>query len=122
MAELCTKRRIKHLNFSTYRPKMNGVVEIVNKNLKKIIQKLVVTYKDWHEMLPCALHAYRTTVRTSVGATPYALVYEMEVVTPLEMEIPSLRILKDTKLDESEWARVFKEGDLVLKKISLGED
>ena len=111
-------------------------------------------------MLPCALHAYRTTVRTSVGATPYALVYGMEAVAPLEMEIPSLRILKEADLDESEWARVrfeqlnlidekrlavvchhqlyqgriakaynkrvkprmFKEGDLVLKKISVGED
>ena len=80
----------------------------------------------------------------------------------LEVEIPSLRILKDAELDESKWVRlrfkqlnliderrltaichhqlyqsritkaynkkvkprVFKEGDLVLKKISLasGED
>ena len=71
---------------------MNGAIEATNKNLKKIIQKMVVTYKDWHEMLPYALHAYRTTVRTSIGATPYALVYGMEVVTPLEIEIPSLRV------------------------------
>ena len=121
---------------------------------------MVVTYKDWHEMLPCALHAYRTTVRTSTGATPYALVYGMEAVTPLEMEIPSLRVLKNAELDESDWAkvrfeqlnlvdekrlaaichhqlyqsriaraynkkvkpRIFKEGDLVLKKISIRED
>ena len=41
---------------------MNGVVEEANKNLKKIIQKMVVAYKDWHGMLPYALHAYRTTV------------------------------------------------------------
>jgi len=141
---------------------MNGAVEAPNKNLKKIIQKMVVTYKDWHEMLSYALHAYRTTVRTSTNATPYSLVYGMEAVMPLEVEIPSLRILKDAELDESKWARlrfeqlnliderrltaichhqlsqsriakaynkkvkprVFKEGDLVLRKISLasGED
>jgi hypothetical protein len=35
--ELCTKRKIKHSNSFPYRPKMNGVVEIANKNLKKII-------------------------------------------------------------------------------------
>jgi hypothetical protein len=29
---------------------MNGAVEAANKNVKKIIQKMVVTYKDWHEM------------------------------------------------------------------------
>jgi len=27
---------------------MNGAVEAANKNIKKIIQKMVVTYKDWH--------------------------------------------------------------------------
>jgi hypothetical protein len=78
-------------------------VEAANKNIKKIIQKMVVTYKDWHEMLPFALHAYRTTVRTSTGATPYSLVYGMEAVMPLEVEIPSLRVLMDSELEEAEW-------------------
>ena len=75
---------------------MNGAVEAANKNIKKIIQKMVVTYKDWHEMLSFALHAYRTAVRTSTGATPYSLVYGMEAVMPLEVEIPSLRVLMDS--------------------------
>jgi len=70
---------------------MNGAVETANKNIKKIIQKMVVTYKDWHEMLSFALHAYRTIVRTLTKATPYSLVYGMEKVMPLEVEIPSLR-------------------------------
>ncbi|KAI5433281.1 hypothetical protein KIW84_020529 [Lathyrus oleraceus] len=43
-------------------PKMNGAVEAANKNIKKIVQKMVVTYKDWHEMLPFALHGYRTSL------------------------------------------------------------
>jgi ABC-type nickel/cobalt efflux system permease component RcnA len=69
---------------------MNGVAEAANKNLKKIIQKIVVTYKDLHEMLSYALYAYRTTIKTSTNTTPYSLVYGMEVVIPLEIEIPSL--------------------------------
>jgi hypothetical protein len=87
IVELCTKWKIKHLNSSPYRPKMNGAVEAAYKNIKKIIQKMVVTYRDWHEMLPFALHAYHTTVRTSTGTIPYYLVYGMEVVMPLEVEI-----------------------------------
>jgi hypothetical protein len=83
---------------------MNGVVEAANKNLKKIIQKIMVTYKDLLEMLSYALHAYRTIIKTSTNTTPYSLVYGMEVVIPLEIEIPSLRILKDLELNESEWA------------------
>jgi hypothetical protein len=75
--ELCTKWKIKHLNFSPYRPKMNNAIKAANKNLKKIIQKMVVIDKDWNEMLPFVFYAYRTMVRTSTGATPYSLVYRM---------------------------------------------
>jgi ribonuclease HI len=103
MAELCRDFKIEHHNSSPYRPKMNGVVEAANKNIKKIVQKMVVTYKDWHEMLPFALHGYRTSIRTSTGVTPYQLVYGMEAVLPIEVEIPSLRVLMDVKLDEAEW-------------------
>jgi len=65
MSELCEEFKIQHHNYTPYRPNMNGVVEAENKNIKKIVQKMVVTYKDWHEMLPFAFHGYRTSVRTS---------------------------------------------------------
>ena len=103
MKELCESFKIEHHNSSPYRPKMNGAVEAANKNIKKILQKMVKTYKDWHEMLPFALHGYRTSVRTSTGATPFSLVYGMEAVLPIEVEIPSMRILMETKLEEAEW-------------------
>jgi hypothetical protein len=102
IVELCTKWKIKHSNSSPYRLEMNGVVEASNKNIKKIIQKIVVIYKDWHEMLSFALHAYRTAVRTSTGTTPYSLGYGMEAVMLLEVEIPSLRVLMDLELEEAE--------------------
>ena len=56
--------KIQHHNFSLYWMKMNGVVEAANKNINKIIQMMMVTYKDWHEMLPFALHGYRTSAQT----------------------------------------------------------
>jgi len=64
MIELCREFKIQHHISSPYRQKMNGAVEATNKNIKKIIQKMVVTYKDWHEMLPFALHGYHTLART----------------------------------------------------------
>ena len=86
---------------------MNGAVEAANKNIKKIIQKMTVTYKDWHEMLPFALHGYRTTVRTSTGATPFSLVYGMEAVLPIEVQIPSTRVLQGEELGEDEWVQTL---------------
>lgn len=35
--ELCKNFKIEHHNSSPYQPKMNGVVEITNKNIKKIM-------------------------------------------------------------------------------------
>jgi len=101
MTELCEEFKIHHHNSSPYHPKRNGAVEAADKNIKKIIQKMVVTYKDWHEMLPFALHGYRTSVQTSTGATPFSLVYGMEAVLPFEVEIPSLRVLMETELKEA---------------------
>nr|KYP76770.1 Pol polyprotein [Cajanus cajan] len=105
MKELCEGFKIQHHNSSPYHPKMNGAIKAANKNIKKIIQKMVVTYEDWHEMLFFALHGYQTFVRTSTGATPYSMVYGMEAVLPIEVEIPFLRVLAETKLEEAEWVQ-----------------
>ncbi|CAI8610616.1 unnamed protein product [Vicia faba] len=105
ITSLCEQFMIQHHNSSPYWPKMNGVVEATNKNIKKIIQKMTVTYKDWHEMLPFDLHGYRTTTRTSTEATPYYLVYDMEAILPIEVYIPSLRIMKDAGLNEDNWVQ-----------------
>ncbi|XP_027768271.1 uncharacterized protein LOC114074457 [Solanum pennellii] len=54
-------------------------------------------------MLPYALLGYRMTVRTSIGSTPYLLVYGTEAVIPAEVEIPSLRIIQEAELSNAEW-------------------
>jgi len=56
-------------------------------------------------MFPFALHGYQTSVCTSTGVTPFSLVYGMEVMLPFEVEVPSLRILSESGLEESEWAQ-----------------
>lgn len=88
---------------------MNGAVEAANKNIKKILQKMTDTYRDWHEKLPFALFAYRTSIRSSTGATPFSLVYGMEAVLPVEIEVPSLRILMETELEEADWVQARAE-------------
>jgi len=106
MKEMCEDFKIQHNNSTPYRPKMNEAVEAANKNVKKIIQKMTVSYKDWHEMLPFTLHDNWTSVCTLTGATSFSLVYGMEVVLPFEVEVPSLRILVEFELKESKWAQV----------------
>ncbi|KAI5436135.1 hypothetical protein KIW84_022547 [Lathyrus oleraceus] len=98
---------------SGFIPKMNGVVQAANKNIKKIVKP----YKDWHEMLPFSVHGYRTSVCTSTGATPFSLVYGMEAFLPIEVEFPSLRLITDVKLDEAEWVQNrFDQLNLIKEK------
>ena len=56
---------IEHHKSSPYRPQANGAVEVANKNVKNILAKMVVTYKDWAEKLPFNLWGYRTSIHAS---------------------------------------------------------
>ena len=53
---------------------------------------MVKTSWDWLEKLSFALWDYRTSFRISIEATPYSLVYGMEAVLPVEIEMGSLRV------------------------------
>ena len=88
---------------STYRPQTTGAVAAANKNIKHILQKMMETYRDCPDKLPFALWGYRTSIRTSTGATLYSLVYGMEAVLPIEIEVPSLRVLAECLIAEADW-------------------
>ena len=102
---LIQKYDIQHHRSSSYRPHTNEAVEVANKNIKRILRKMVETSRDWSEKLPFALWAYHISFRTSTGATPYSLVYGMEVVLPVEIEMGSLRVALKQQISEAEWAQ-----------------
>ena len=64
---------------------------------------MIETSQDWSEKLPFALWAYRTSFRTSIEATPYSLVYGIEAVLPVEIEMGSLRVALEQQISEAEW-------------------
>ncbi|XP_070015649.1 uncharacterized protein [Nicotiana sylvestris] len=72
---------------------------------QKDFEKMIQSSKQCHEKSPFALLGYRTTVRTSIGATSYLLVYGTEAVILAEVEIPSLRIIVEAEIDDSEWVK-----------------
>ena len=102
---LLQKYGIQHHRSSAYRPQTNGAVEAANKNIKRILRKMVETSRDWSEKLPFALWAYRTSFCTPTKATPYSLVYGMEVVLPIKTEMGSLRVALEQQISETEWAQ-----------------
>ena len=51
---------------------------------------------------PCTL-GVQNSIRTCTGATPYSLVYGMEVVLPIEMGVHSLRTVLESDNPEADW-------------------
>ncbi|XP_074298269.1 uncharacterized protein LOC141629111 [Silene latifolia] len=93
MTSLGEKFKFKQYKSSMYNASANGLAEAFNKTLCNLLRKVVAKSKrDWHERIGEALWADRTTYKTPTQATPYALVYGVEAVLPLELQMPSLRI------------------------------
>ncbi|XP_074300852.1 uncharacterized protein LOC141632183 [Silene latifolia] len=76
-------------------------------------------YKEWPEKIPFALWGYRTSIRTATGATPYYLVYGMEAVQPVELEVPSLMILLESQVPEADWVQARYDSLIMLDECRL---
>ncbi|XP_060183259.1 uncharacterized protein LOC132613244 [Lycium barbarum] len=72
-----------------------GQAESTNKILIRNIKKKL-------EELPGVLWEYRTTLKTSMGKTPFSLVYRDEALIPVEIGEPSIRYTQTTKKSNSE--------------------
>jgi hypothetical protein len=84
----------KHFTSLTYYPQGNGQAKSTNKNLVRIIKRLI-EYKprQWHTLLTYALWEDHTTTKVSIGCTPFQLVYGQEAIFPTELEFSSLRMM-----------------------------
>ncbi|XP_021760184.1 uncharacterized protein LOC110725012 [Chenopodium quinoa] len=85
---------IAHCFASVGRPQDNGQVEAHNKLISNgIKRKLEKVGGLWADELVNVLWSIRTTVKSSIGKTPFFLVYSVEVVLPIEMYEPTLRVM-----------------------------
>ena len=65
----------------------------MNRPLLKIIKTRLERAKGiWPEKLPSVLWAYRMTVRTPTGETPFRLTYGNEAIIPAEIRLTSYRV------------------------------
>ena len=65
--------------------------------------------RQWHEKLPSALLGYCTTLLTLIGATPYLLVYGIEVVLLVDVKILFLWIIVKDEIEDTEWVKTQLE-------------
>ncbi|KAJ9544063.1 hypothetical protein OSB04_023770 [Centaurea solstitialis] len=100
--EKTLKRYGVHHRFSTaYHPQANGQAENTNRALKRILEKTVDNNpKIWSQKLEDALWAHRTAYKTSIGSTPYRMLYGKACHLPFEFKYKALWALKKVHLDD----------------------
>ena len=83
---------ITNKNSTPTYPKGNGQAEAVNKVIVNGLKKRLDDANDkWVDELPHVLWTYRTTLRRSIGKTPFSMTYGAETVITLETRFPTLR-------------------------------
>ncbi|MCO5574366.1 hypothetical protein L7F22_028149 [Adiantum nelumboides] len=84
-----------HRKSAPYHPQANGQAESTNKILVTVLTKIVSESRaDWDQKLHSALCAYRVAYKTSIGTTPFNMVYGIQAILPLEFLIPTLQVAK----------------------------
>ena len=60
----------------------------------------------WPDKLPSDLWAYKMTVRTPIGETPFKLAYGSETIIPTEVHMANHRVMKYQDKDNEEQLRL----------------
>nr|GEV35730.1 hypothetical protein [Tanacetum cinerariifolium] len=99
-AKVMSKHEVTHRLSTTYHPQTSGQVEVSNRGLKRILERMVGDNRaSWLEKLDDALWAFRTAYKTPLGCTPYKLVYGKSCHLPIELEHKAYWALKYVNFD-----------------------
>ncbi|GKD71822.1 reverse transcriptase domain-containing protein [Tanacetum coccineum] len=99
-AKVMSKYGVTHRLATAYHPQTSGQVKVSNRDLKCILKRMVGENRaSWSDKLDDALWAFRTAFKTSIGCTPYKLVYGKSCHLPIELEHKAYWALKHVNFD-----------------------
>lgn len=103
-----------HRKSAPYHPQANGQAKSTNKIICTVLTKIVEGSRaDWEMKLHSALWAYRVAFKTSIGTTPFNMVYGLDAILPLEFLIRTLRVAKELEWTGHELSQRIEELELL---------
>ena len=85
-ADLCKMLDVSKVRTSPYKPSTNGMIERFHRTLNALLAKFVASnHRNWHEMLPVVMSAYRSSQHASTGYSPNKLFLNRELYMPLDL-------------------------------------
>ena len=105
---MCKLLHVKKTRTTPYHPQSDGMVERYNKTLLSMLRTLVDdNQRNWDELLPYVLMAYRSVDHETTGCTPNYLMLGREVSTPLDISHEMPTSIK--AIPQNQWAWELKE-------------
>nr|GFB18022.1 reverse transcriptase domain-containing protein [Tanacetum cinerariifolium] len=99
-SRVMAKYGVTHRLSTAYHPQTSGQVKVTNRGLKHILERPVGENRaSCSDKLEDTLWAFRTAFKTSVGCTPYHLVYGKACHLPLELEHKAYWAIKHANFD-----------------------
>jgi len=111
MGVLLQKYGVVHKLSIPYHPQTNGQVEISNREIKRILEKIVQpNKKDWSNRLEDALWAHKTAYKAPIWMSPYRVVFGK----PCHLLVSSLLAVKSCNfyLDQAREERKLQLNEL----------
>ena len=97
---------VDQIRTSPYHPQTDGMLERFHGTLKRMMQKRGNASKEWDMYLPYLCFAYRDSVHTATGFTPFQLLFGRDVRGPLSL----LKAHLTDTTEETSSPRMFLEG------------
>ena len=68
----------------------------------KILKKMKHEYRGkWSDHLVDVFWACKSSVKTATGLSPFSLVYGMEAISPVELVVPTLRVILEESHEDT---------------------
>ena len=124
--EVCNLLGIHKTRTTPGRPQSDGMVERACRSIQAMLSAYVSqNQKDWDQYLPLLMMAYRSSVHSTLGVSPYEMMLGRRVTLPIDLAIgiPETR----TSVNDSEYAYQLEKQlvsihDIARKHIQISSD